>query len=163
MLLTSVTDSKTFTFTSKAGEELDLEIGVVTPEEWRALSDQYGIIKTVRREQLKKRIDPALARRYQDFYIDAASIALRDTNPKRIEGRGADIPARTEEVAALFAKELGRSVKVGEVVNLDGHWTKDLKRYVFHEMPGGPAFRDRVLECAERLGFDAAEEEEGKG
>jgi hypothetical protein len=162
MLLTSITDSKTFTFTSKTGEEMDLEIQVVTPEQWRALSEKFGIVKTFRKEQMKKRIDPAFARRYQDYYIAAASIALVDTNVARVAGRGADVPARTAEVAALFTKTLGSTVTVGEIVNLDGFWNDETKQYAFRDMPGGPTFRDRVLKCAEELGFDVEEEEEGK-
>jgi len=162
MLLTAITDRKTFTLTNERDESADFHIQAIPPAKWRELATTYGIEKSSRKEQLTKRPVPGQWRRYQKMYAEAAGFALIDSNPARRDDRKAQLPVLTEATAAVLTEVLGEEIKVGAIATLDGHWTDEIKAHVFLEVTGGPDLADWICKQAKKLGLDIAEDEEGK-
>ena len=89
------------------------------------------------------------------FAIDKASFAL-------LESKGfPELEVGDPEAAQELSRVLGREAGVGESIALDGHWTPELKRFVFNWNRNLLSFVNTKAD--ELSGFEAeAEDELGK-
>jgi hypothetical protein len=69
------------------------------------------------------------------------------------------VTPRDEGYAKIVSAAVGREVKIGETVSVDGHWTDDLKKAIFNQRTTLLLF---VLKRAGILAAEDAETEEGK-
>ncbi len=77
-----------------------------------------------------------------------------------LDSANLEIRARDEGFAKILSDALGRDVKVGEAVCVDGHWTNELKKAVFNLRTKVRLF---VFKHAGQLADEEDEAEEGKG
>ena len=76
-----------------------------------------------------------------------------------LDSKNAAIQAGDEGFAKQLSEAVGREVKVGELVCVDGHWNDVLKKYLFKRSTRA---LQRVLDAAGVLELEIRDDEEGK-
>lgn len=131
----------------KNGKPVRFRVRTLTPrerEEARRLA--YGKLKG---RQLGK--EPA-AKLYERALAETVECAIREV----IDSENFDIGIVAADVP-LYSKALGRELKPGEDVVLDGHWTEEVRRDVFENIDG---LAKRVDDKVSRIELGEAEEED---
>ena len=96
-----------------------------------------------------------------EFDVEKAGrIASEKATFALLDSKGCEIEAGDDEAAAIWFGLLGKPVKPGDLVCLDGAWTPEIKGRVFAERPDLATW---VVGQADKLNAAAEKDEEGKG
>lgn len=116
-------------------------------EALKCRQEAYGRLKA---RQLVNAVATAALDRAEAETIERAIVELLDSENFTTE------PVEGEE--AIYSKALGRDVKAGDEVLLDGHWTDDVKRNVFEGIDRLAARVDRGVSNLQVAGMEEEEE-----
>jgi hypothetical protein len=148
------------------GEDVEIEGTKVPWPDAEGVSFVVRPIPPVRRQKFERDINRGMkTRQLADMPMEQTSNRAITLTRKcgayaLVDSEGFELTTRSPQVAKAIGEALGREVKPGDTVRLDGLWTEEVKSEVFRFLPRLPAWLD---DAAEDVAKSAAKQETAKG
>lgn len=142
----------TYSADPASGEKIEFCIRPLPAAEERRIENKYmGRERKIVWTQ-EGRVSTQSVEKSEQFHAERALLAL-------IDSRGAQVRIEDEDSAELYGKAFDERVSVGQLVTLDGRWTRPVKEQAFRDAPQIAVWLS--LKASE-LRVRVAQEEEGK-